>query len=230
MITLLTFPSGFEQFSVSSFCVKAALLLNHSGLEWQRCDMKDPRKMPFGKLPAIEVGDRIIADTAGIQSYLEERRIDFQIGLTQKERAQTRSLVALAEDNFYFHMMLDRWGNDDVWPIIREEYFDEVPRLIRKIVTNKIRKDLLHGMTAQGLARFSIDQRAERVAPDLAAIATLLKNTPYLFGDKPTLADFAMGPVLAGIATTPSDTPLRQLVTDNEVLQAYANRVCDPLL
>jgi len=229
MISLLTFPQGFGQFSVSSFCVKAALLLHHSGLQWQRRDLKDPRKMPYGKLPAIQVNGDIIPDTAGIQSYLEDAGIDFQTGLSKQQRAQTRLFVALAEDNFYFHMMLDRWGNDTVWPIIREEYFDSVPKLLRKIVTDKLRKDVIRGMNTQGLGRFDTSERALRIAPDLAAVATLLADQPYLFGDRPTLADFSMGPVLAGIAETPCNTELGNLVRDNPVLLEYAKRVCLPL-
>ena len=29
-------------------------------------------------------------------------------------------IVSVAEDNFYFHLLMDRWGDDRVWPIIRD--------------------------------------------------------------------------------------------------------------
>ena len=50
MLTLVTYPAGLGAFSLSPFCVKAALLLQTSGQPWQRRDSVDPRKTPHGKL------------------------------------------------------------------------------------------------------------------------------------------------------------------------------------
>jgi len=56
MIKLIAYPAGLGFFSPSSFCVKAAYLLQLSSKEWEREDLSDPCKMPQGKLPAIRVG------------------------------------------------------------------------------------------------------------------------------------------------------------------------------
>ncbi len=55
MLTLLTFPAGFGDFSPSPFCTKAAYLLQMSGQTWQRRDISDRRKTPMGKLPELKL-------------------------------------------------------------------------------------------------------------------------------------------------------------------------------
>ena len=67
MITLITFAPAFGQISASPFCVKAVWMLNMSGLQWQREDSMDPRKMPKQKLPVIRVGQTLVQDSDNIQ-------------------------------------------------------------------------------------------------------------------------------------------------------------------
>ena len=122
MLTLLTYPSAFGLFSASPFCVKTALMLQHSGQVWQRSDMLDPRKMPHQKLPVLRTPERLIPDSDLIRHWLEQKGAEFDQGLSDVEKAQSRALVRMAEEHLYFHIVLDRWGNDEVWPILRETF------------------------------------------------------------------------------------------------------------
>ena len=154
MLTLLTFPQAFGLYSASPFCVKAAYMLHLSGQTWQRSDMLDPRKMPHGKLPVLRTPERLLPDSDGIRRWLEAKGTDFDAGLTDIQKGQARALIRMAEDHLYFQVVMDRWGNDDVWPILRAKFFDTVPRLIRRPVTNALRKSVLRGLDMQGVSRF----------------------------------------------------------------------------
>ena len=110
MLTLLTYPSAFGLFSASPFCVKTALMLQHSGQVWQRSDMLDPRKMPHQKLPVLRTPERLIPDSDLIRHWLEQKGAEFDQGLSDVEKAQSRALVRMAEEHLYFHIVLDRWG------------------------------------------------------------------------------------------------------------------------
>lgn len=225
MLTLVTYPAAFGQSSASPFCVKAQYLLNLSGLPWQRQDTVDPRKWPKGKLPALRVDDDIIGDSDTIRDWLERNGAVFDAGLSDLDRANSRAYIRMAEEHMYFHILLDRWGNDTVWPLVRDTYFIEIPRLLRVVVASGLRRKLLHGMNAQGLGRMTEQERLARIEPDLQAITDRLWQGPFLFGAKPTAADASVGAMLGAMAATPGDTALSQRVRSDGVLTRYIAQV-----
>lgn len=225
MITLLTYPPAFGQFSASPFCTKAAVLLNWSGLGWQRENTMDPRKMPHQKLPVLRIKDQLIADSDTIRAYLESNGARFDAGLSEMDKANARAFIRMAEEHIYFHLVLDRWDNSAAWPVLRDTYFATLPRLVRGLISNKIRKDVIQSVKAQGVGRFTPEQRWARLEPDLNAIMTRLWQNQFLFGDQPTTADASVGPILGAIAATPGDTMLSNRIKENTVLMGYIARV-----
>ncbi|MCX7558134.1 glutathione S-transferase family protein [Sulfitobacter sp. F26204] len=229
MITLITFAKTFGQPAASPFCIKAIWLLNMSGQPWLREDTADPRKMPKQKLPAIRVAGNIIPDSDNIRSYLETRGANFDKGLSDMEKATSRAFIRMAEEHMYFHIVMDRWGNDEVWPIIRDTYFDAIPRLLRGVITSKLRRNCLLGMDRQGLGRLSPQERLERIEPDLKAITTRLWHGPFLFGDRPTAADASVAAMLASMRATPGKSLLKMRIAEDEILCRYIDRASDAM-
>jgi len=225
MLTLITYPGGFGQASLSPFCVKAAYLLQLSGHAWQRQDQLDPRKAPRGKLPLLRTPHGLIHESDAIRAYLEEHGADFDAGLSAAERAQSRAIQRMAEEHMYFILVLDRWEREDVWPTIRDAYFGEIPSLLRHLITRGIRRTLLSGLAAQGLGRMSWDERMARLDQDLDAIRALLGSRDYLFGDRPTTADTSVGAVLGAMRATPVATPVQGRILQDDRLTAYIDRV-----
>ena len=227
MITLITYQAGFGQLSYSPFCVKAMWLLQAAGTPWQREDSNDPRKMPYAKLPAIRTPEGIIGDSHKIQRYLEKQGADFW---GDADRTLGHALIRMAEEHMYFHLVLDRWGDEAVWPIVRENYFAAIPGLLRKPIANSIRKGTLKGLHSQGLGRFTPAERMERIAPDLAAIADRLKGRPYLMGDDVSLPDYSVAAMLGAAMATPLPTLLSERVAGDPVLSDYSNRVAEEMI
>ncbi len=223
MITLITYQEGFGQLSFSPFCVKAIWLLQAAGAAWQREDCNDPRKFPHAKLPAIRTPEGVIGDSHNIQAYLERQGADFWGHVTDK--ATGHAFIRMAEEHMYFHIVLDRWGNENIWPIIREKYFAAIPALLRRPVTSAIRKATLRGMQAQGLGRFSPEQRLSRIESDLQAITARLAGAPFLMGDQISLPDYSVAAMLGAILASPLPTGLSQRVANDPVLADYADRV-----
>ncbi|MGB7270419.1 MAG: glutathione S-transferase family protein [Albidovulum sp.] len=224
MITLITFPPAFGQPASSPFCVKAMCLLELSGADWQAEEIATPVDMPMQKLPVIRHDGKLIADSNAIRHYLEARGHDFDAGLSPAERAQSLALIRMIEEHFYFSVVLDRWGNDAVWPKIRDIYFGGIPEAVRDQVTTDIRDTLLTGLRTQGEIRFPPEQRLIRAKADLDAVRLLLGDKPYIFGNTPSAADCAIAPMIAGAAATPADTSLATLVRGDKVLMDYCAR------
>ncbi|MBM1555240.1 glutathione S-transferase family protein [Sulfitobacter mediterraneus] len=229
MITLYTYKPAFGEPAASPFCTKAIWLLNMSGQDWQREDLADPRKMPNQKLPAIQTDGQLIHDSDNIRSHLEGLGAEFDPGLSDMEKATSRAFIRMAEEHMYFHIVADRWCNDAVWPVIRETYFDSIPKLLRKLITNKLRKSVIQGTQFQGLGRWSDEERLARLEPDLQAILTRLWLGAYLFGDRPTAADASVAAMLTNMRATPGKTLLKTRVAEDEVLCRYIDRVSDAL-
>lgn len=230
MITLHTFAAGFGQFSYSPFCTKAAWLLNLSGVDWRRQDMQDPRKMPQGKLPVIRLDDGgLIADSDNIRAHLERLGNDFDAGLSAQDKATSRAFIRMAEEHMYFHQVMDRWGDEANWNVIRREYFGFLPALVRGIIAAKLRKDLMRTMDGLGLGRMSVEERLARIELDLIAIRNQLGECKFLFGENPTAADASVGAILGGIIGSPVPTPLSRRVSGDASLSAYAARCADAM-
>jgi len=225
MLTLVTYPAGLGAFSLSPFCVKAALLLQTSGQLWQRRDSVDPRRTPHGKLPVLETSGGLVPDTSAIRTYLEHLGTDFDPGLSDDDRALSHGFSRMAEDHLYFHIVMDRWGDDAVWPTIRDLYFASIPRAMRAFVAGGLRRNLLRGLSVQGIERFTPQERFIRADADLKAIAARLRHRPFLFGNAPTAADFSVAPMLDALRRTPVATRLTKRVSQDETLTAYLDRI-----
>ena len=223
MVTLITYKAGFGEPSLSPFCVKAMWLLQAARVAWDREDNNDPRKMPYAKLPALRVGDQVIGDSHSIQAYLESTGADFWGD--GADRSLGHALIRMAEEHIYFHLVLDRWANDEAWKIVRDTYFAESPGLIRNIVTGNIRKQTLKGLYSQGLGRFSPAERLERIEPDLQTFTNLMRDRPFLLGGSPSLPDYSVAAMINAIIATPVETLLSKRVKRDQVLSAYGERV-----
>ncbi len=226
MLTLITFPAGFNDPSYSPFCTKAMCLLQMSGLEWQRRDVHDPRKSPRGQLPVLEDAGALIPDSQAIRAHLERAHgADFDTGLSAAQKATSIAFIRLAENHLRQYLVYDRWLDDGNWAIVRDVFFGGMPRLIRGPVTRRIRASVKARLTAEGAARLSSDERLAWAGQDLEALETQLGDQPFMFGDTPSGADASIAPVLTGIANLPAPTALQKALQVRPALMGYAERM-----
>lgn len=223
---LHTYPANFSEPADSPFCVKAMCLLQMSGLKWTANLMSDPRKMPNQKLPVLQDGETLIADSGQIADHLQRQTgKDFNAGLTDMQKAQSTALVRMVEEHLYFALMVERWRHPENWKVVKAAYFADVPKLLRGLIAGSVRKQALGQTMAQGIGRHTDAERLKRADADIAAIETLLGDQDFLFGAKVTLADVSVAPILAALAVTPVPTPVTKLVSQNENLTNYTRRV-----
>ena len=225
MLALLTFPGSFGAPSHSPYCVKAMCLLRMSGLDWRPEYLHDPRKMPLGRLPVLRDGERLVPDSAQIQTHLESKGIDFYKGLSEQDKARAHTLIQMSEAGLYNILVHDRWLVDECWEHTRAAFFHVIPFLVRGPLTRKLRKNIRNKMIAQGTAQFSEAERLEQMKRDLNALSMQLGNQAFLFGDAPTAADAAIAPVLDMILNLPAKTGARELLKGWDGLPAYVDRV-----
>jgi len=225
MITLYKFGPGFGLPDPSPFVTKAELLLKIAGLDYD-IDLKGFGKAPKGKLPYIRDDGETIADSTFIRLHIERKYgFDFDAGLSAGEKGLAWAIEKMCEDHLYWIMVDARWLDDDNFARGPAKFFDAAPAPIRPIVKAFIRRGLRRTLRGQGLGRHSAAEIAELGRRDLGALAAILGDKPYLFGEKPRGADATAGASVMACLAKVFVTPLRQAAEAQANLVAYSERI-----
>lgn len=225
MLKLTVFPAAFSEISGSPFSVKAWVLLEQSGQPYEVDVNPDPRKAPKGKFPVLYHDGKAIPDSDHIRDYMEDTfGIDYDAGLSARQRAESRVLIRMAEEHLYFIIYANRWQIDTHWTITKDVFFSDMPKIIGPLIVKHIRKGALQQLMGQGVGRHSLQEQLKRAEKDIDAIAALLGDKKFLFGEKPSAADFSVVPMLRAAAGFPIENELGTLVTSNKKLVAYMER------
>lgn len=229
-LELITYGALFGEPSASPFCVKAMCLLQMAGVDWKPRVTADPRKAPKAKLPVLRDGDRVIPDSEQIREHLQNHHgADFNKGLSPAQRGTGRAVTRMMDEHFYFAVVCDRWMNDANWAVIRDAYFSQIPKLVRKPVAGMVRKQALGQVRGQGMGRHADSERLDRCRHDIDAVLALLGDKPFLLGDAPVAADASAVPMLRAAAAPPVPTPLSNHINANDKLMAYLARGRDAM-
>jgi len=222
MLKLITFKPCLGVRAPSPFALKADALLAMSGLPYER-EFGDLRKAPRGKLPVLDDDGRLIPDSDLIRRYLEtEKGVNFDSSLTEEQRASATALRGMLEYHFYFIAANFRWGDHP--DAIREAFFDLVPKPFRRMVFKGVDRTRKKTMYLQGTGRYTREELIAAGTEDIGAMATLLGDKLYAFGDRPTSIDATLFGALENVIAFDADTPLKQAALKHDSLIAYCDR------
>lgn len=225
MITLYTFGPGAGLPDLSPFVMKADMLLKLAGLAYQT-NRRGMRRAPKGKLPYIQDGSALVADSTFIRAHLEARHgVDFDAGYGPAERALGWTVEKMLENHLYFALVHARWIDEANFRSGPAHYFNFLPfpvrGLVRTMVRNKIRKQL----DGQGMGRHSPADIALLAQRDLDALSVLLGDKPYLLGERPSGADATVFGFVAAALSEQLDSPIRAHAAGLPNLVAYRDRL-----
>ncbi|MEZ5932237.1 MAG: glutathione S-transferase family protein [Alphaproteobacteria bacterium] len=230
MIKLYQYPPSWGM-NVSPFTLKLETWLKLSSLDYQAIAATNPGAAPKGKLPYIEDEDgTTVGDSSLIIDHLKRtRQIDPDHELTERQRAEAISLQRLFEDHFYFILVHSRWIDPVGWEIARPAFFSFLPAGIRDLAAAYVRRKVRRALHEQGLGRHSQNELYAMGRADLRAIAVLLGNRAYFFGDGPTTIDAVAYGFLANLLFAPVDTELKRIGLEYDNLRLYCERLAQGL-
>lgn len=191
----------------------------------------DPRKAPKGKVPWIDDGGTIVADSTAILRHLAKTRKDPDADATPRERATARALQSMIEEHLYFVVMYLRWSEPRGWaahePVFKKFLVEGagVPSLLGGLVMGRIRKKTSEALATQGVGRHAAEEIDATGAELVRAFADHLGDAPYLFGDAPRTIDAVAYAFFSGIRGFPVDGATRRAVTGDARLTAYLDRI-----
>jgi glutathione S-transferase len=228
MINLYTFGPYFGMPDASPFVTKAMALLKISETPYTAriVPPKDLGKTPKGKLPYIEDEGEIVADSTFIRWHIEKKYgYNFDRGLSDSEKSTAWAIEKMLEDNFYWIVMHSRWMDDANFAKGPAHYFDGLPAVARGLVRSMVRRKTASGLQAHGMGRYTPAERLAIASKDIAAVAGLLGDKPYLFGNEPCGADATAYAFIAGSLCPHFDSGDRTLAESHVNLVAYVARM-----
>ncbi|MGH6816072.1 MAG: glutathione S-transferase family protein [Hyphomicrobiaceae bacterium] len=221
---LYTFGPAFGLPDPSPFVTKAEVLLKMAGVPY-RTDTSGFRKAPKGKLPYIDDGGKIVADSTFIRLHLEERYgIDFDRSLSAQERAVAWAFEKLCEDHLYWAVVDSRWrdkANFDAGP---RQFFSGAPAPVRPLAIAIVRRMVAKNLKAHGMGRHSTEDIVRLGVRAVDAIAYFLEQKPWLMGTEPCGADATVFAFVAGLLCPRFVTPIRTAAERHANLAAYRDR------
>lgn len=225
MITLYQFGPAFGLPSLSPFCTKVEAYLRMTRLDFRAVE-GDARQAPKGKLPYIEDGGTVISDSGFIVEHCKlAYNRDPDEGLTAGQRATGLAVRRMLEEHLYWVLIYARWIDEEGWGGgYREAIGSMMPSGLKQVGPGLLRRRLRTALNRQGLGLHS---RAEVYAlgvSDLDAVADLLGEQPFLFGDALSSCDATVHAFLWHVAETPGDNPLKRAVARRGVLADYVKR------
>ncbi|SIN98480.1 Glutathione S-transferase [Rhodovulum sp. ES.010] len=223
MRALHVFAPALDTISPSPFSVKSLLLLQMSGLPFERA-AGDPRKAPKGKLPVLVEDDRAIPDSQAIQHHLaDEHGFDPDAHLTKRQRAEAAAIRALVEEHLYWTLVHARWIERP--DAVRQAFFAALPAALRRPVFAMVRRQVARALHAQGTGRHGAAEIDAMAEEGIAALATLVGDAPYVFGDRPSGIDTVVFGFLENVLQPPLDTPLKVAARRHPTLVTYHKRL-----
>ena len=225
MITLYAFGPAFGLPAPSPYVMKTAIHLQMAGLPY-RMDFTGFPVAPKGKLPYINDGGEIIADSTFIRAHIERKYgVDLDDGLTARQRAEAWAIERMLEDHLVWAAGWFRWMVEENFQKGPAHFFDKAPDFTRARLIEETRTKVKQNFWSHGIARHSASDIAELGGRSLTALAALLGDRPYVMGDRATGVDAMAAATLAQTLTPHFDSALRREAESFPNLAAYTERM-----
>lgn len=225
MITLYTFGPAFGLPDPSPFVMKAEMLLKLAGLPYET-STRGFSRAPKGKLPYIEDGGDIVADSTLIRLHLEKKYgFDFDAGLSARDRGVAWSTEKMLEDHLYWVLVYWRWVDDANFERGPKGLFKRVPAPLRPLVCALVQRRVRARLHAHGLGRHNDVEKSQLAFRCIDALAQILGDNRYLMGEAPCGADATMFAFVAAALPEIFVSPVRDRIAGTANLVAYRDRM-----
>ena len=226
MITLHGFGEKLGIKDASPLVLKIDVYLRMIGVDFKSDNSdKNLQKAPKGKLPYIDTGEEIIADSQFIIQYLNKNHSNLDSKLSTEQKSQSYLITKSLDENLYFCLVYSRWACEDTWPIIKKAFFGSLPLILRNLIPKLVRKQVLRNLKGQGISRHSHDEVLQITRQSFQALSDLLGDKKFFFGDKPSLLDATAYGILTSFIATNIDNAFNQSAQSFHNLVEYCQNI-----
>ena len=225
MITLYSGGPAFGLPETSPYVTKTEVQLQMAGLDYVK-RRGAPGDSPKGQLPYIEDDGERIADSTFIRAHIERKYgVDFDQGLTVRQRAEAWAIERMVENHFAWsagHARFFIAANFDKGPA---HFFDGAPEGQRPAMVQAFKARVAEAFRAVGITRHAPEEIEWLGERSLEALSAILGDQPYLMGERACGTDAVTFAALAAALTPFFDSPLRRRAEGFPTLAAYVDRM-----
>lgn len=226
-IELHAFGSGWGlPFRTSApFPLKLAAWLRMAEIPYDFVEANDPGKGPKGKSPWITHGGEPVGDTTLIIERLRAHfGVDLDAHLDKRQRAISVAVKGMLEDHYHqcfeHQLFFGRGG-----PERMDEFAQKLPIPLRWLVPAVMSRAFDKQLRARGMGRHTEDVILAQGKADLDAVADLLGDGPYFFGDTPSSIDACVFGFLGVSVYVEGHNPLFRHGASKDNLMRYCERM-----
>jgi glutathione S-transferase len=188
--------------------------------------MQDFGKAPKGKMPYINDGGKVVADSSLIIDYLKHTYGDKLDGwLSAEQQATAVAYQRLMEEHLYWAVVYTRWVEPAGWALTKAAFFDKMPVPLKWVVPTLARRGMVKQLHGHGMGRHSQAEIHALGQRDITALATFLAEKPYFMGHEPCSLDATAYAIIANLVHAPLESPLKQHALQYPQLPAYCERM-----
>ncbi len=204
------------QLEISPFCDKIRRVLHLKKVPFRVVDVplletatKYRRVNPIGKVPCIDDGGRVVADSTEIARYLDEKYPSPPLyPASPRDRALCHVLEDWADESLYFYEVRMRFG----FPRNARRTIDRLtarePAAVRRLAPLVMPAMMRRATAGQGIGRKPEAMVLTEAERHVDAVAALLESGPFLIGEALTIADISVFAQLDCIRSTDEGAPL----------------------
>ena len=229
MIKLYSFGPAFGIPDPSPFVMKVDCWMRMSGIEFEHVSgVTGLRKAPKGKLPFIDDGGKVIADSHLIIDYLRNQYgSPLDKGLTSEQRAIAMLIGKSLDEQLYWGLVHSRWIRSDTWPRVKATFFNLVPVPMRSIVCWIAQRRVKRSLYLQGFGRHSDEEILTMTTEMFQALSDLLDGKRYFLGEKPSTLDATAYAFLCEFILSDIHNTFSERARSFENLVHYCERIRD---
>lgn len=225
MIVVFGAGAAFNLPDASPYVMKTEAQLRMAGLAYLK-HTAHPSQSPKGQVPFINDDGELVADSTFIRAHLEQKYgFDFDEALCPLQRAQAWAFERMLENHLSWAMTYTRWIMPDNFAKGPAHFFDAAPEHLRDDLRRDVQIRVADALRAVGVGRHDPEEIFDLGERSIAALAALLGDKQYLFGDRPAGVDATAFALLAAIQTPHFDSPLRNRLLRFPALTFYVDRI-----
>lgn len=218
-------PGAWGLPTVSPFCLKLDAFLRMTGIEHTSITAGTPFGGPKRKAPWIEYKGAKLGDSTFIIDYLkQEFTKDPDAHLSAEQRGQGVAIQRLIEENLYWCMVYDRWVREENWSRLKATVLGSLPPALKPILPPIARRGVKKQLEGHGMGLHSPTDIEAISAKDIGALAALLGDRQWFFGDQVTTTDACVYSLLANIAFVEFESPMKAQIAAHQNLTDWLHR------